>query len=135
MKDYFICSLCGEGRDISQAAPKKKGHNSTRMECKKCVNGSIYAGSHVSYDPFIKISKAEAKELGHSVYWTGKACINGHIAHRYVKAGSCVKCCANSSVRSKVKKVKLPDDQIKARKALDDILESRRLARELDYLR
>jgi hypothetical protein len=135
MKDYFICSSCGEGRDISQAAPGKKGGKGFRRECNMCVNGSFFAGAHSTYDPMIKISKAEAIELGHSVYWTGKACINGHIAHRNVKSGTCLVCARSASSRYKAKKATGSDDPIKARKAVDDILEIRRLARELDYLR
>ena len=39
-------------------------------------------------------SRAEAKSLGLSKYFTGKPCPRGHIAERYTGKGSCVECLA-----------------------------------------
>lgn len=38
------------------------------------------------------ISRAEAKELGLTRYYTGRPCGRGHIVERYTSKGECVKC-------------------------------------------
>ena len=44
------------------------------------------------YDPEVKLSYKEAVDLGVNTYWTGVACSNGHLDHRYVCNRKCVKC-------------------------------------------
>jgi hypothetical protein len=44
-------------------------------------------------------SLAEAKSIGHNLYFTGVACKHGHVAHRYVKDRACSAC-----VKAKVKR-------------------------------
>jgi 5-methylcytosine-specific restriction endonuclease McrA len=40
------------------------------------------------------IGKADARALGLTHYFTGKACPHGHVANRYVNSGQCVDCIA-----------------------------------------
>lgn len=49
------------------------------------------------------ISRKDAIEQGLLKYFTGKPCSNGHIAERYVKNRSCVKCSNNSKAAYYVK--------------------------------
>lgn len=51
--------------------------------------------------------RAEAKRLGLPFYFTGRPCVNGHIAPRYTK-GDCVECI-------KLGKIKYPEDPEKKR--------------------
>lgn len=37
-------------------------------------------------------TRSEAKQLGLYQYHTGKACVRGHVANRYVSSGSCIEC-------------------------------------------
>lgn len=47
------------------------------------------------------LSRAEARGTGNLHYFTGKPCINGHIASRYVSTQACVEC---NAMRSRQKK-------------------------------
>ena len=40
----------------------------------------------------IIISRSEARMLSCKKYYTGKACVNGHLAARYTGSGHCVIC-------------------------------------------
>jgi hypothetical protein len=40
-----------------------------------------------------KISRAKAKSLGLSTYFTGQSCIRGHICERFVVSNNCKLCC------------------------------------------
>lgn len=42
------------------------------------------------------VKKADAKASGLSRYFTGRACINGHLSQRQVSNGNCVACVAES---------------------------------------
>jgi hypothetical protein len=44
------------------------------------------------YDPEIKLSLSDARAQGYAVYWTGKPCKKGHIAHRRVARQQCTAC-------------------------------------------
>lgn len=50
------------------------------------------------------ISRADAKRRGDKYYFTGKACINGHSAWRYVSTGGCSHCIAESGGRSAIER-------------------------------
>ena len=41
--------------------------------------------------------KAQAKAKGLDRYFTGKPCIHGHVAERYVNGGDCVECASGRS--------------------------------------
>jgi hypothetical protein len=43
--------------------------------------------------------RAEAKRLDALHYWTGKACKNGHVDHRFTSTGGCMACCREASLR------------------------------------
>lgn len=45
------------------------------------------------------ITRQEAKEKGLSRYYTGKACVNGHVSTRNTKNGTCHECCRTSKTR------------------------------------
>lgn len=43
------------------------------------------------------VSKKEARDLGLKKYFTGKMCKHGHVSHRYVSNGHCIKCTEKSN--------------------------------------
>lgn len=48
------------------------------------------------------ITRNEAHRLGHKRFFTGRACLYGHVVERYVSTGACVEClrgAAPSTVR------------------------------------
>ena len=51
------------------------------------------------------ISRAEAKALGIKKYFTGKPCINGHIAERYTAQGRCYACTQTPEHKDLVRKI------------------------------
>lgn len=91
--------------------------------------------SHLHYDPAVKQSRQAAMASGAPVYWTGKECKNGHVAHRYVGCGRCVKCDADQRRRRRSRLI--VSEAIEAgvngdaRRAAEDLREQRRLEREL----
>ncbi len=38
------------------------------------------------------IKRSVARDLGKTIYYTGKTCLNGHLSYRYVQSGSCAEC-------------------------------------------
>ena len=48
----------------------------------------------VSEDPYMhkRITKEQAQSSGSTRYFTGKMCVNGHIAERLVTNGGCIAC-------------------------------------------
>lgn len=55
------------------------------------------------------ISRRKAINLRLPKYYTGKPCINGHIAERYTEARSCVRCVIERVNRSREKMKRLAD--------------------------
>lgn len=49
------------------------------------------------------MERTEAQSLGRVRYWTGRECLNGHIAPRYVTSGACSLCVAAAQRRGKFK--------------------------------
>lgn len=70
-------------------------------------------------------TRAEAKDRGLPVYYTGKPCGRGHITTRKVRSGNCTEC---ERIKAKAKRDSLVSWAIK-RSALED---QRALERELD---
>lgn len=47
----------------------------------------------------IPATKAEAREIGLSLYATGKACCRGHVTNRYTSSGRCAECVREENAR------------------------------------
>ena len=45
------------------------------------------------------MERAQARSLGRTRYWTGRQCVNGHLAPRYVTSGACSLCVAAAQRR------------------------------------
>lgn len=54
------------------------------------------------------VTRAEARRFDLPAYWTGKACIHGHIGWRRTVNGSCVQCERNAMARARVRANVLP---------------------------
>lgn len=61
------------------------------------------------------ISRTDARNSGKKTYYTGKPCVNGHVAYRYVQSGTCSQC-INGDRGS------VADPNLAARKAAKDQL-------------
>jgi len=45
------------------------------------------------------ISKQMAEDFGLDRFFTGRPCVHGHVAERYVKGGACVACIVRNAKR------------------------------------
>ena len=57
------------------------------------------------YDADLMLGYDEALEAGMHVYWTGKQCSKGHLAHRYVSNRKCVMCNIDNGRKHKLKSI------------------------------
>lgn len=55
------------------------------------MNKKTYGTNNLTTDQMFD-RKKEAKEAGHTHYFTGKPCKYGHISPRYISSGQCVSC-------------------------------------------
>jgi len=55
------------------------------------------AKKHEFHSEFSKLAATgiRARELGQTLYFTGKRCLKGHLSSRYASSGNCVECIAN----------------------------------------
>lgn len=81
--------------------PCKHGHISERFtSTRTCIACNAVYQATKNLDAvdrprrtgLVKLIKLDAEEVGENVYNTGKACIRGHMADRYVSSGICVDC-------------------------------------------
>lgn len=78
------CTKCGEMKELEEFPLAKLGRDGRAAECKACHNQR--------YDRKNRpLERSEANRQGHSRYFTGRPCINGHIAERN-KHGNCIEC-------------------------------------------
>jgi hypothetical protein len=56
------------------------------------------AKKHEFHPEFSKLAATglRARELGQTLYFTGKRCLKGHLSPRYASSGNCVECIANA---------------------------------------
>jgi hypothetical protein len=56
------------------------------------------ANKHEFHSEFSKLPSAgfRAREIGETIYFTGKKCLKGHLSPRYASSGNCIECIANA---------------------------------------
>ena len=75
------------------------------------------------------ISRDEARALGLTRFFTGKPCINRHIAEQYTASGNCTQCCIERSrCEHRLPLTPLQQEQIRLQKERDTQAHERRLA-------
>lgn len=62
------------------------------------------AKKHEFHPEFSKLAATgiRARELGQTLYFTGKRCLKGHLSPRYASSGNCVECIANARGKASI---------------------------------
>jgi hypothetical protein len=62
------------------------------------------AKKHEFHHEFSKLAATgiRARELGQTLYFTGKRCLKGHLSPRYASSGNCVECIANARGKASI---------------------------------
>ena len=89
-----------------------------------------------TYSDYLKVDIDEARLIGQKLYWNGKECNHGHVTWRRVENHTCIICKKESSIKASYKKEfgEKADEYAKYRSKIEDILEQRKLERELNEL-
>lgn len=102
----------------------------------------VFRSDKRSYLETDRYSRDEAAALGLSVYWTGKPCAQGHIAHRRMSNRHCVECirlwrsgheARKSVAKSREEALSAGLNPVKRRSA-EELLEMMRLVKEIEDL-